>query len=406
VSHRGTLSAMRLRSSAFALACCAASLASLPGTALAANDGESPADLARSGRGKPIEVEVGKTTITPFALFRAGYDRVGEDPKVDFVGRNNGFWLESARLGFEATSGSVTTRVSFEGASGAQLAPNTPEGSLRVSLRDAFVRWEVSPALAIQLGQAKAPWAREELRGVQERPFATNAVGFEGVAAGRGYDQPSLALDRQLGLIVTAAKPIEAGGLRFDYAAMLANGNGRNQLVDDNGKPLVVGRVELGYLAYATLGAGAYMNDRRVGTAPNLYDERDVGFVVDLMSKVENLELLATYAQVGTAYPTTGAPDRKQVAWHAQASYRFDWTAMPFAIGYRIAHFSPYAQAGAALPGGANLTDYDLDHHTVGVRLFHATLPLSLYANYTLTLEPSTRALANDRATLLAQMTF
>jgi hypothetical protein len=394
---------MRFRLLALA---CAASLSTLGTAAFAATDGESPADLARTGRGRPLEVEVGKTTVTPFALFRSGYDHVTEDPKVDFVGRNGGFWLESARLGFEATTGSVTARLSFEGASGAQLAPNTPEGSLRVSLRDAFVRWELAPALAIQLGQAKAPWAREELRGVQDRPFATNAVGFEGVSAGRGYDLPSLALDRQLGLIVTAAKPIEAGGLRFDYAAMLANGNGRNQLVDDNGKPLVVGRVELGYLAYATLGAGAYMNDRRVGTAPNLFDERDVGFVVDLMSKIENLELFATYAQVSTAYPTTSAPDRKQIAWHAQASYRIDWAPMPFAVGYRIAHFSPFAQAGATLPGGANLADYDVDHHTLGLRLFHPTLPLSLYANYTLTMEPAARALANDRATLLAQLTF
>jgi hypothetical protein len=394
---------MRSRSLAFA---CAASLMTLGTAALAATDGESPADLARSGRGRPIEVEVGKTTVTPFALFRAGYDYVAEDPKVDFVGRNNGFWLESARLGFEATSGGITARLSFEGASGAQLAPNTPEGALRVSLRDAFVRWEIAPALAVQLGQAKAPWAREELRGVQERPFATNAIGFEGTPVGRGYDQPSLSLDRQLGLIVTAAKPLEAGGLRFDYAAMLANGNGRNQLVDDNGKPLVVGRVELGYLAFVTLGAGAYTNARRIGIAPNLFDERDLGLVVDLMSKVENLELFASYAQVGTTYPTTGAPDRKQVAWHAQATYRFEWAPMPFSVGYRIAHFSPFAQAGATLPGGANLADYDLDHHTLGVRFFHPTLPLSLYANYTLTMEPNARSLANDRATLLAQFTF
>ena len=378
----------------------------LAGSALAASDGESAADLARAGRSKPTEVEFGKTVVSPFVLFRGGADYVQEDPKVDFVGRNNGFWLDCARIGFESTSGAFTTRISFEGASGHQLAPNTPEGSLRVSLRDAFVRWELHPAISFQLGQAKAPWAREELRGVADRPFATNAVGFEGVSAGRGYDQGSLALDRQLGLIVTTSKPFEVGGLVFDYALMIANGNGRNQLVDDNGKALALGRLELGFKPWVTVGAGAYVNDRRVGTAPNQYDEADTGVLVDLMSKIENLELFATYAQVSTKYPTTGVPDRKQVAWHAQASYRVDWAPMPFSVGYRVAHFSPFAQGAAVLPGGARLGDYDLDHHTFGVRLFHPTQPVSLYANYTMTIEPGGRSLANDRATLLAQLTF
>ena len=394
---------MRLRQ---AVALGLAALSSGTSRANAASDGESAAELAASGRSKPVTVEVGKTTVAPFALFRGGYDLVQTDPKVDFVGQNNGFFLDSARLGLEGSSGAITARISLEGASGAQLAPNTPEGVLRVSLRDAFVRWEIAPALAVQLGQAKATWAREELRGVQDRPFATNAVGFEGVAAGRGYDQGSIALDRQLGLIVTAAKPLELGPMNLDYAAMVANGNGRNQLLDDNGKPLLVGRLELGYAAYAKVGVGGYMNARRLGTAPNLYDERDVGLVVDLLTKVENLEVFGSYAEVATEYPTTGVPNRKQIAWHAQASYRVDFAAMPFAVAYRIAHLSPYAQGVATLPGGANLGAYDIGHHTVGLRLFHPTLPLSLYANYTFTVEPAARSLTNDRATLLAQLTL
>ena len=394
---------MRPRLSVLALL--AASLAT-SAPAFASADGESAADIARSGSTKPLTVDAGSMRVTTFGIFRGAYDYVQTDPNVDFVGQNNGFFLDTARVGFEGTAGSITTRLSLEGASAAQLAPNTPEGSLRVSLRDAFVRWDLTPQLSLQLGQAKAPWARAELRGLQDRPFATNAVGFEGVSAGRGYEQPSLAIDRQLGLLITTSKPLELGGLRFDYAAMIANGNGRNQLLDDNGKPMVVGRLEAGYLSYVTIGAGAYVNDRRIGTLPNLYEESDVGLVVDALSKVENLELFASFAQVSTKYGTTGAPDRKQIAWHAQASYRFEWSRMPFALGYRIAHFSPFAQGAATLPGGAKLSDFDVDHHTVGLRLFHPSLPISLYANYTLTLEPAARTLTNDRVTLLAQLTF
>ena len=373
-------------------------------SARAGSDGESASDLGTQT--KPQPTEVGAFRIQSFGIFRSGYDYVQSDPKVDFVGQNSGFFLDLARIGFEAHTGAVSARISLEGASPHQTAPNTPEGTTRVSLRDAFVHWDVAPAFRIQLGQTKAPWAREELRGVQDRPFATSALGFEGVAAGRGYDQPSLAVDRQLGVLVTTTKPMELGDFRLDYALMVANGNGRNQLLDDNGKPMFVGRIECGYLSYFTVGAGAYANERRVGTAPNRYDETDVGLVVDAMSKIENLELFATYAQVSTKYPTTGAPDRKQVAWHAQASYRIEWAPMPFALAYRMAHFSPYAQGAAELPGGASLSDFSLDHHTVGVRLFHPKLPLSLYMNYTVTLEPSARSLANDRLTLLGQFTF
>ena len=394
-----------MRSRLFVAAFFAASSVS-PVLAFAAADGESASDIARTGNTKPVAVDTGTVRVTTFGIFRGAYDFVQTDPNVDFVGQNNGFFLDTARIGFEGTSGALTTRLSFEGASAAQLSPNTPEGALRVSMRDAFVRWDVLPQMSFQLGQAKAPWAREELRGVQDRPFANNAVGFEGVSAGRGYDQPSIAIDRQLGLLVTTVKPFEIGNLRFDYAAMIANGNGRNQLLDDNGKPMLVGRIEAGYLSYFIVGAGAYMNDRRIGTLPNLYDESDVGLVVDALSKIQNLELFASYAQVSTKYPTTAAPDRKQIAWHAQASYRVEWAPMPFAVGYRIAHFSPFAQGAATLPGGARLSDYDLDHHTLGLRLFHPTLPMSLYANYTLTLEPAARTLTNDRVTLLAQLTF
>lgn len=86
----------------------------------------------------------------------------------------------------DASTGCTTFRVSFEGASDVLRAPNTLLGSLSVRLRDAFARWDPFSFAGIQVGQVKAPFQEEELRGTQALLFASRAVGVERVAPGRG----------------------------------------------------------------------------------------------------------------------------------------------------------------------------------------------------------------------------
>jgi hypothetical protein len=337
-----------------------------------------------------------------FGFVRAGYDAVQRDPKVDFIGRNNGFLLESARVGVEGAHNPTQTRfrVSVEGASDVQDGINTPTGTLQVRLRDAFVRWDPVPFFGLQVGQFRAPFTAEELRSNVDLLLASRAVAQEGVPGGRGYQEPGMTLGRQLGVMVGPRYPFPiAGDFGLAYYAMIMNGNGQNQLVDDNGKLGLVGRLEAVYGPYVTLGGAAFKNDRTVGTLPNLYEEADVGFAGDLLIRWTGLEIFGQVATIRTEYPTVGTRARNQLGYHAQIGYRIDELYVPFTPTYRYAHYHPWS-------GSAAFDSYKLDYHTFGVRIFHPTLPISGYVNYTVTIEPAARRLDNDRFELLGQVAF
>jgi hypothetical protein len=337
-----------------------------------------------------------------YGYLRAGYDYTFKDERYDFVGRNNGFVLDSARVGVQGRSRpyNVTFRISIEGASDVLTAPNTPLGSLAVRLRDGFARWDPVSFAGIQVGQFKAPFQEEELRGTQSLLFASRAVGVEGVAPGRGFQLPGIQLDRQLGVMISPIQPI-GGDVAVSYYLMVMNGNGSNQLLDDNGKVGLVGRTELDILKYVRVGAAVFHNERAVGTPPNLYSEEDVGLTGDVSVNVAGLEALAAVTRVRTVFPTVGTSARVQLAYHAQAGYRFDIARLQLTPAYRFAYFHPWEGGG-----GGGFDAFKLQYHTFGVRLAHAKLPVTGWINYTLTGEEEGRKLTNDRIEVLGQVTF
>jgi hypothetical protein len=337
-----------------------------------------------------------------YGYLRAGYDYTFKDSRYDFVGRNNGFVLDAARIGAQGRNReyNVTFRISLEGASDVLSAPNTPQGTLSVRLRDAFARWDPVSFAGIQVGQFKAPFQEEELRGTQGLLFASRAVGVEGVAPGRGFQLPGIELDRQLGVMVSPVKPI-GGDVALSYYLMVMNGNGPNQLLDDNGRVGLVARTELDILKYVRVGAAVFRNERTVGTPPNLYNEDDVGLTGDLTVNAAGLEAFAAVTRVRTVFPTVGTSARVQLAYHAQAGYRFEVERVQITPAYRYAYFHPW-QAG----GGSGFDSFRLQYHTLGVRIAHAKLPVTAWVNYTLTGEQEGRKLTNDRIEILGQVTF
>jgi len=340
--------------------------------------------------------------LTPFGYLRAGYDHTMKDDRYAFVGRNNGFVLESARIGMDgrADAWNIAWRASIEGASDVLSAPNTPQGTLSVRLRDAFARWDPVEWLGVQVGQFKAPFQEEELRGTNTLLFASRAVGVEGIPPGRGFETPGLQLDRQLGVMLSPAKPI-GGDVAASYYVMLMNGNGSNQLLDDNGRFGIVGRTELGIFEYVRLGAGVFRNDRTVGIPPNLYTEEDFGLTGDVFVTVAGLQVFGAVTRVRTVFATVGASAREQLAFHGQAGYRFDLPGWFIGPAYRYAYFHPW-QAG----GAQGFDAFKVVHHTFGVRAGLAKLPLQAWLNYTATVEEDGRKLDNDRIELLGQVTF
>jgi hypothetical protein len=344
----------------------------------------------------------GPWELTVFGYLRAGYDHTFKDERYAFIGRNNGFVLDSARIGLQGGNRdyALSFRISIEGASDVLSAPNTPIGTLAVRLRDGFARWDPFTFIGLQAGQFKAPFQEEELRGTQSLLFATRAVGVEGVSPGRGFQLPGIQQDRQLGVMVSPIKPI-GDDINVSYYLMVMNGNGSNQLLDDNGRLGLVARTELNIFKYVRVGGAVFRNDRTVGTPPNLYNEEDLGLTGDVGVTVAGIEAFGAITRVRTTFPTVGTSARVQLAYHGQVGYRIDLPGFDLTPAYRYAYFHPW-QSG----GGGGFDAFKLQYHTFGVRAAHAKLPLTAWLNYTITGEAEGRKLANDRIEILGQVTF
>ncbi len=340
--------------------------------------------------------------LSPCGYIRFGYDHTFKDDRYEFVGRNNGFVLRGARVGLDGkfVPLNITWRISIEGASDVLTQPNTPQGTLSVRLRDAFARWDPFPFIGIQAGQFKAPFQEEELKGANTLLFVSRAVGVDGVPPGRGLETPGIQLDRQVGVMLSPSEPI-GGDVAAAYYLMVMNGNGSNQLLDDNGKFGIVGRTELGIYEYVRLGAALFHNTRTVGDPPNLYNEEDFGLTGDLTVKVAGLSVLGAVTRLRTVFPTVGTSARAQLAFHGQAGYRIE---LPYSFvmpAYRYAYFHPWQDGG-----GAGFDQFKLQYHTFGIRTGLTKLPVQAWINYTLTVEETGRKLGNDRIEILGQVTF
>lgn len=346
--------------------------------------------------------------LDPWAYVRMGYESVDNDDRYDFIGRNDGFILDNARIGFDASVGEqLSVAFSLEGASDIEVDTNTPMGELDVRVRDAYVRYDPLRYFGIQGGQFKAPFAAEELRSRADLSFVSRAVGQEGVLPGRGFEEPGVQIDRQLGVMISSGQSLPIWNeITADYYAMLANGNGDNELLNDNDDLAVIGRIEAHYEDLVTIGAAVLWNKRTAGDPPNQSDDEDTGVATDLLLTPYDGEIFFQYVELDTDYKTVSDTlDRTQRAFHVQVSYLFEIPWMTLTPGYRYAVLDPYADADGD-DAGLDLDAFEVDYHTIGVRIGHLELPLSLFVNYTFTEEKEPRELDNDRLQILTQVVF
>jgi hypothetical protein len=354
----------------------------------------------------PLEWKTKDWTLSPWGYLRLEYESVETDDRYNFIGRNDGFILDNARLGFDLNyRDQVLFVMSLEGASDVHEDTNTPLGKIEVRLRDAFVRYDLNEYVGAQGGQFKAPFAAEELRSTADLLFVSRAVGWDGVLVGRGFEQPGIELDRQLGIMLSPRKPIRFGDFGAAYYLMAGNGNGNNQLLNDNSRLAVIGRVEGAYSNFVTLGAAGFTNDRRIDIPSNQAREDDVGVAADLLINPDPVEIFFQFGQVETDFPTTGVSSRIRRTWHVQAGYRFDtpWFCS-IEPAYRFAQYDPWANAGSQAAASANALG--LDYHTFGLKVAAYDVPITMFFNYTLTGEQQPRELNNDRIQILAQVEF
>lgn len=378
-----------------------------PGAALAqAPEGEP----GFSPEGPPPEsAAFGMVTITPYGRLRASYDWVQDDPDTDFVGDNSGFSMRSARIGFLGAYGpdkDVRFDLSLEAATELRDRFNDPNGELEVRAVDANVVWVPHEYLNIAMGQFKLPFDYENWRSAPSLPFASRAVGYEGVAPGFGFEERGIVVNRGVGVRFMPDERIRFGAVGFEYILAVTNGSGDNRVLNDNNKPAFFGRLEVDYDELVYLGGGFLYNERTAGELPNLFDEKDLGFTADIRVEWKGLEVLAQVTHLTTEFDTIAADDRVRLAYHAQANYEFDLDFMLLAPGYRFAVFEPWFGADDTDDAGISLEDFKLTHHTIGLRASHPSSWLDLFVNYTITQEEGSRELDNDRLEILSQVAF
>src|SRR6185503_14727180 len=119
-----------------------------------------------------------------FGYLRLQYLVVQNDPAVAFVGRDDGFELQNARIGVR---GELESRlafvVAFDGAVDERLQVNAPQGKLRVGLRDAFGEVALAGAVVARAGLFDALVDPEALVADTRRELVDKPIESRGMRA-------------------------------------------------------------------------------------------------------------------------------------------------------------------------------------------------------------------------------
>ena len=96
--------------------------------------------------------------VWPKLRVRTGFDYVDPDPQLAYIGQNDGFFMDQARIGAEGTvRGIAFFKLTLDGASVLDGDPNQPVNPLLAAMRDAWVGFRPSPWLDVTVGQQNMP---------------------------------------------------------------------------------------------------------------------------------------------------------------------------------------------------------------------------------------------------------
>ncbi|MBA3817396.1 MAG: hypothetical protein H0X17_00765 [Deltaproteobacteria bacterium] len=383
-----------------------------------ASDGEGvtrepdPAPGGPSTEGRPAEAagtasaEIAKApafTWEPFGYLRIQYVVSQNDPNVAFVGRDDGYELQNARLGVRgALDDRASFVVSFDGAVDERTQINVPEGKLRVGLRDAYADVAISGKVVGRGGFFQSVIDPESRVADTQRAFVDKPIESRGIRPNEGYQTQGLTPGRSLGAAIRM-DPAVAGGSPIGFEIAVQNGADEFASNNDNDKPAVSAALLAQFPAQPETGAtpgavtalvvGARYNPRTAGELPFRQDENDLQASAGLQFAAGQLALGVGGVFVRTTFPTTGGPVQNSYGGHAQLMVRAG-TALPFAFGYRF---------GILDPSSLILTDRVMEH-TAGAVLGVPRYRMRLQFQVTHVMEQ--RTLSNSRGHLAAEVSF
>lgn len=329
----------------------------------------------------------------PFGFLRMQYIVVQDDPNVAFVGRDDGFELQNARVGVRGKLADDRARFVFslDGAVD-ERAPNTPQGRLRVGLRDAFADVTIGGLVFARAGFFQTWVDPQALVDDRVREFVDRPIESRGMRSTQGWYTPPLSPGRSLGAAIRL-EPEEANQLGFEVAVQ--NGADEFSSNNDNDRPAVSVAALFRLPAGGFLVAAGRWNQRTVGELPFRQDESDLqgSFGAQLNAGVISLGAGAFVQR--TTYQSTGGPVQNAFGAHGQALVTIP-AALPLAVGYRF---------GILDPSSLIVTDRVMEH-TAGAVLGVPELRMRVQLQGTHVMEQAARSLSNTRFQLAAEVSL
>jgi len=373
----------------------------VPAALEVATDG--PANLEPKAVAKPAP----NSGVNLSGYVRARYGAVLDgEGNPDFVGLNDGFFLDNARLTLDADRGRAHLRIAIDGAVDRRVARNTAQGQVDVGLKDAYIAYELADEVDVVIGQFKPPFDAEEQQATLDMTFISRAVESRGVHGTEGYNVDGLSVDRQAGIMLRG--DLLAGddtALRWALAA--TNGSGANRPTNDNDRLAYAGRIAYELGAFA-LGGAVNFNELTNGTPPDLLVDERLSIAADLAAGMVVAGIAVDFAAQFIRRETTSqdVPEEpKTVGQGYHASIGFGKGAVYLA--YRFATLDPTSAFDT--PDSATQATLDADavtYHTIGFNWVPSDAPCGLKVNYTMTGEQAPRELSNDRLDILVQAGF
>jgi len=332
----------------------------------------------------------------PFGYLRLQYIVVQDDPNVAYVGRDDGFELQNARLGFRGTlDQGIAFVLALDGAVDERLQINTPNGKLRVGLRDAFADVRLGGKLVARGGFFDAYVDPEALVADTRRELVDRPIESRGMRATEGFQTPGLTPGRSLGAAIRIEPEPPAAGSAVALGFEVAVQNGADELSsnNDNDKPAISATLLARLPHDGWLMAAARYNSRTVGDLPFRQDEDDLQATAGARVAVGPLAFGGGVVVQRTSYATTGGPVQTAFGGHGQVMLALP-ADLPIKVGYRF---------GILDPSSLITTDRVMEH-TVGAVLGVPRYRMRLQLQVTHVVEQAARELENDRAQLAAEL--
>jgi hypothetical protein len=330
----------------------------------------------------------------PFGFLRMQYIAVQNDPNVAFVGRDDGFELQNARLGARGTLGTHAAFViSFDGAVDERTQVNVPQGKLAVGLRDAYVDVALSGKIVMRGGYWQTWVDPEALVPDTTREFVDHPLESRGMRATEGWQTPGLPPGRSIGAALRLDPEVPRGAPALGFELAAQNGSDEFSSNNDNDALALSASVIARFAHDGWLLAAARWNPRTVGMLPFRQDETDLQGSVAAHLAAGPISLSGGLIVQRTTFDTTGGPDQDAFGAHAQIMILIPGT-LPLAVGYRF---------GILDPSSLITTDRVMEH-TAGLVLGVPSYRMRLQLQLTHVDEQAERQLDNDRIQLAAEV--